>query len=92
MLVGLLTFINIRGVRAGAQVSNLFTAAKLVPLFAVIVLGLFVLLQPPLDHRNRVRHVPQHQPVDESRAASGLRLRRIRDRAGAHERSEKSSP
>ena len=42
-LVGLLTFINIRGVRAGTQVSNFFTAAKLVPLFAVIVLGLFVL-------------------------------------------------
>jgi APA family basic amino acid/polyamine antiporter len=42
-LVGLLTLINILGVRAGAQVSNLFTAAKLVPLFAVIVLGLFVL-------------------------------------------------
>ncbi len=42
-LVGLLTFINIRGVRAGAQVSNLFTAAKLLPLFAVIILGLFVL-------------------------------------------------
>jgi APA family basic amino acid/polyamine antiporter len=42
-LVGLLTFINIRGVRAGAQVSNLFTLAKLVPLFAVIVLGLIVL-------------------------------------------------
>ena len=45
VLVGLLTVINIRGVRAGAQVSNLFTAAKLVPLFAVIVLGLFVLQQ-----------------------------------------------
>ncbi|MGB0032721.1 MAG: APC family permease [Candidatus Sulfotelmatobacter sp.] len=43
VLAGLLTFINIRGVRAGAQVSNLFTAAKLIPLFAVIVLGLFVL-------------------------------------------------
>jgi APA family basic amino acid/polyamine antiporter len=43
VLVGLLTYINIRGVRAGAQVSNLFTAAKLVPLFAVIVLGLLVL-------------------------------------------------
>ncbi|MGO9165403.1 MAG: APC family permease [Candidatus Sulfotelmatobacter sp.] len=42
-LVGLLTVINIRGVRAGTQVSNLFTAAKLVPLFAVIVLGLFAL-------------------------------------------------
>jgi amino acid transporter len=43
LLVGFLAFINIRGVRAGAQVSNLFTAAKLVPLFAVIVLGLIVL-------------------------------------------------
>ena len=43
VLVGLLTLINIRGVRAGAQVSNLFTAAKLVPLFAVIVMGLAVL-------------------------------------------------
>src|SRR6202050_696994 len=43
VLVGLLTLINIRGVRAGAQVSNVFTAAQLIPLFAVIVLGLFVL-------------------------------------------------
>jgi basic amino acid/polyamine antiporter, APA family len=42
-LIGLLTFINLRGVRAGAQISDLFTAAKLVPLLAVIVLGLFVL-------------------------------------------------
>jgi amino acid transporter len=42
-LVGFLTIINIRGVRAGAQVSNLFTVAKLVPLFAVIVLGAYVL-------------------------------------------------
>jgi APA family basic amino acid/polyamine antiporter len=42
-LVGLLTFINVRGVRGGTQASNLFTAAKLVPLFAVIVLGLLVL-------------------------------------------------
>ena len=43
VLVGLLTFINIRGVRAGAEVSNLFTAAKLIPLFGVIIIGLFVL-------------------------------------------------
>jgi basic amino acid/polyamine antiporter, APA family len=42
-LIALLTIINIRGVRAGAQVSNLFTAAKLVPLLAVIVFGFFVL-------------------------------------------------
>lgn len=43
VLVGLLAFINVRGVRAGTQVSNFFTAAKLVPLFAVIVMGLFAL-------------------------------------------------
>jgi basic amino acid/polyamine antiporter, APA family len=43
VLVGVLAFINVRGVRAGAQVSNLFTAAKLIPLGGVIVLGLFVL-------------------------------------------------
>lgn len=42
-LVGLLTFINIRGVRGGTRISNLFTAAKLVPLSAVIVLGIVVL-------------------------------------------------
>jgi basic amino acid/polyamine antiporter, APA family len=42
-LVGFLTVINIRGVRGGTQVSNLFTAAKLVPLFAVIALGFVVL-------------------------------------------------
>jgi basic amino acid/polyamine antiporter, APA family len=43
LLIGVLAFINVRGVRAGARVSNLFTAAKLVPLFAVIVLGMLVL-------------------------------------------------
>lgn len=42
-LVGLLTYINIRGVRGGARVSNFFTAAKLIPLFAVIVMGIGVL-------------------------------------------------
>lgn len=42
-LVGVLAFINVRGVRAGTQVSNFFTAAKLLPLFAVITMGLFVL-------------------------------------------------
>ncbi len=31
VLVGALAFINVRGVRAGAQVSNFFLAAKLVP-------------------------------------------------------------
>src|SRR6202041_3149449 len=39
VLVGVLAIINFRGVRGGAQVSNIFTAAKLIPLFAVIVMG-----------------------------------------------------
>src|SRR5580700_2633930 len=43
VLVGFLALINVRGVRAGTQVSNFFTAAKLLPLFAVIGMGLFVL-------------------------------------------------
>ena len=46
-LVGVLAFINVRGVRAGAQVSNFFTAAKLLPLLAVIAMGLFVLQAHP---------------------------------------------
>jgi APA family basic amino acid/polyamine antiporter len=47
ILVGVLAFINVRGVRAGTQVSSVFTAAKLVPLFAVIGMGLFVLHAHP---------------------------------------------
>src|SRR5271156_4303168 len=42
-LVGFLAFVNVRGVRGGTHVSDLFTAAKLVPLFAVIALGMFLL-------------------------------------------------
>jgi APA family basic amino acid/polyamine antiporter len=47
ILVGVLAFINVLGVRAGTQVSNVFTAAKLVPLFAVIGMGLFALRAHP---------------------------------------------
>lgn len=47
ILVGVLAFINVRGVRAGTLVSNLSTTAKLVPLFAVIGMGLFVLHAHP---------------------------------------------
>lgn len=47
ILVGALAFINVRGVRAGTQVSNFFTAAKLLPLFAVIGMGLFLLHAHP---------------------------------------------
>jgi APA family basic amino acid/polyamine antiporter len=44
ILVGALAVINFRGVRGGTQVSNIFTAAKLIPLFAVIVMGGAVML------------------------------------------------
>jgi len=44
LLVGILAFVNYRGVRAGAQVSNVFTVAKLVPLAIVIIAGVFYLL------------------------------------------------
>jgi amino acid transporter len=47
ILVGALAFINVCGVRAGTRVSNFFTAAKLLPLLAVIGMGLLVLRAHP---------------------------------------------
>ena len=43
-LYGVLTLINYRGVRASTQISNVFTVAKLVPLFLVAIAGSFYLL------------------------------------------------
>jgi phosphatidate cytidylyltransferase len=43
-LYGVLTLINYRGVKASTQVSNVFTVAKLVPLFLVAIAGTFYLL------------------------------------------------
>src|SRR4029077_20251177 len=51
-LYGVLTLINYRGVRASTRVSNVFTVAKLVPLFLVAIAGALYLLSnhaaPPL--------------------------------------------
>ena len=47
LLVGVLALVNLRGVRAGTRISNFFTAAKLLPLFAVIVVGFCVLHAHP---------------------------------------------
>jgi APA family basic amino acid/polyamine antiporter len=44
LLVGILAAVNFRGVRAGAQVSNVTTLAKLVPLIVVSVAGVFFLM------------------------------------------------
>ena len=43
-LYGILTLINYRGVRASTQVSNVFTVAKLVPLFLVAIAGTWYLI------------------------------------------------
>jgi basic amino acid/polyamine antiporter, APA family len=43
-LYGILTLINYRGVRASTQISNVFTVAKLVPLFVVAIAGTFYLI------------------------------------------------
>jgi APA family basic amino acid/polyamine antiporter len=48
VLLGFLAAVNYRGVRSGAQVSNFFTIAKLVPLAIFLVAGtVFVLLRHP---------------------------------------------
>ena len=39
VLIGFLAAINVIGVQAGARLSNILTLAKLLPLFAVIVIG-----------------------------------------------------
>jgi len=44
LLVGVLAAVNYRGVRAGTQVSNVFVAAKLLPLGLVCVTGAFHLI------------------------------------------------
>jgi APA family basic amino acid/polyamine antiporter len=43
-LFGVLTLINYRGVRASTHVSDIFTVAKLVPLFLVAIAGVFYLM------------------------------------------------
>jgi len=43
-LYGILTLINYRGIHASTQVSNIFTVAKLVPLFLVAIAGAFYLV------------------------------------------------
>jgi basic amino acid/polyamine antiporter, APA family len=44
LLVGILALVNYRGVRAGTQVSNLFTIAKMLPLGIITVAGTIYLL------------------------------------------------
>ena len=42
IIIVLLTFINVRGVRTGAMVQNIFTIAKTAALLGLICLGIFV--------------------------------------------------
>src|SRR6266852_103392 len=45
ILIGFLAFVNYRGVKSGAAVSNVFAVAKLVPLFSFAIAGGIFLLQ-----------------------------------------------
>jgi amino acid transporter len=45
-IFGLLAVVNVRGVKSGARTSNFFTVAKLVPLGAFILAGLFLARGP----------------------------------------------
>jgi basic amino acid/polyamine antiporter, APA family len=48
LLIGALTFANYIGVRVGTNLSNLFTAAKLLPLTLLIALGMWQFFQHPV--------------------------------------------
>ena len=84
-LYGVLTLINYRGVRASTQVSNVFTVAKLVPLFLVAIAGSFYLMTghtsgPVLPCGAGGGRLAESLP------AAGLCLRRLRNCTRAFER------
>jgi amino acid transporter len=54
-LLGMLAAVNYRGVRSGTQLSNVFTAAKLVPLLIFVIAGAAYLA---LHHEGLVRSAP----------------------------------
>ena len=45
----LLTYINTKGVKTGKTIQLIFTSAKLIALFAIIILGLYVGLKNDTD-------------------------------------------
>ena len=52
VLIGFIAAVNIRGVKSGAAVSNIFTVAKLVPLILFVIAGgIFLLRAHPVIHR-----------------------------------------
>jgi APA family basic amino acid/polyamine antiporter len=58
LIVGL-AFVNIRGVKMGAHVSDFFTVAKLVPLLILVAAGLLFISR----HGNLVPTVAEHHPL-----------------------------
>src|SRR5271170_7636285 len=59
LLVGLLAFVNVRGTRQGAIVSNVFTIAKILPLLLVISAGAAITLFHPMPW-NGSQSFPAH--------------------------------
>jgi len=54
-----ITYINSKGVKAGVTVQNIFTAAKIVSLLAIIIFGLCFGLNPQIIAEN-MAHTPSH--------------------------------
>jgi APA family basic amino acid/polyamine antiporter len=52
VMIAVLTFVNMRGVRLGAAIQTVFTVAKVGALAALIVLGLFIFRQPAISAMN----------------------------------------
>ena len=52
VMIAVLTFVNMRGVRLGAAIQTVFTVAKVGALAALIVLGLFIFRQPAIAATN----------------------------------------
>ncbi len=57
LLIGILAAVNYRGVRAGAQLSNVFTVAKLLPLGLVCIAGMLYLA---FNHHETPMEVASH--------------------------------
>ena len=57
LIIVLLTFVNTRGLRLGKIIQNIFTSAKTLSLFALIVLGIFVGRHAEAVGRELLQHV-----------------------------------
>ena len=79
ILIGFLAAANYRGVKSGAAVSNIFTVAKLAPLFAFAAAGMFLVLRahPEIPAGTTFNAPASYPKLARSRACSHVCLRRL---------------